>query len=539
MKIIGTLSLLIGVVGVGHASTYFVSSLDGNDANSGRSPTQAWKTISRVNRARLVPGDKVLFERGDLWRETLQPFFSGASGSPITYGAYGSGPKPVISGSDPVSFMRISRAANGLEYFENVETQPATMWNHGKRMTRVAELVKLQKSSQWWYDAAKKRVYFMQPPPRELEVQARDLNIDNHEQSHIVYEDLDLQHACEGLRLYAWRSTVSDIVLRNSRVSTEPSIPHHTMSAGVYESVNTGKLLDIRIEDNIFTPYPNTLEHWGVYFVKGVSGFNISGNSFSPAGEDAITIWHSERGVISNNSGGGNGENTIDVKDSHDIVIKANRADGDGEYCIVVHGVDSDRLTYNVTVEKNLCIRGGQAGQLTAGIVLLFTRSCNVRNNEVQEAYGAGIFINDRGTGFGNEISGNVLKKNGTRRTTGAITLEDPTETEVYGNSVYEQGSNGYALRLENGPHLRTVRIRDNKFFSAEGRMLDIATPAEAEWVSDNNTYCVRRGPLFRWKLHEYSFDGWQAATHQDMHSGLGDATQRGSPGFSERAGAH
>src|SRR5947209_13336520 len=57
---------------------------------------------------------------------------------------------------------------------------------------------------------------------------------------------------------------------------------------------------------------------------------------------------------------------------SHDVLISQNRADLDGEYNIVVHAVDPDPLTYNVIVEKNHCTRGGVAGHLTAGIVLLF-----------------------------------------------------------------------------------------------------------------------------------------------------------------------
>ena len=362
----------------------------------------------------------------------------------------------------------------------------------------------------------------MQTGSQALEVQVRDLNIDNHEQSHILYENLDLRHARQGLRLYSWKSPVIDIVLQNSSISTEPSAPHGVMSAGVYASVNTGILSEITIQNNAFTPYPRGLEHWGVYFVQGVTGFKISGNNFAPAGEDAITVWHSERGVISDNSGGGNGENTVDVKDSHDIVISGNRGYGDGEYNIVVHGVDSNELTYNVTVEKNQCIRGGQAGQLTAGIVLLFTHDSKVRNNIVQEAYGAGVFLNDRGIGFRNEISENILKNNGTQQRTGAITLEDVADTEIRDNTVYEQGSNGFALMLEGGPHTRRVRVTGNTFFSEDGRMLDLAGSAEA-LLADKNVYYPGSRAIFRWKSEEYSFADWRKTSQQDTQSRLAD----------------
>ena len=83
------------------------------------------------------------------------------------------------------------------------------------------------------------------------------------------------------------------------------------------------------------------------------------------------------------------------MKDSHDVIVRENQADNDAEYNIVVHSVDSDWLTYDVTVEKNQCRRGGQGGHLDAGIALLFVRNWVVRGNVVEGAYGSGIFVND------------------------------------------------------------------------------------------------------------------------------------------------
>jgi nitrous oxidase accessory protein NosD len=263
----------------------------------------------------------------------------------------------------------------------------------------------------------------------------RDIGIDNNEQSHVLYEDFNLRNVRQGLRLYSWRAQVRDVTFQNCDVATGPTQPHGTVSAGVYTSVNQGSLSRITIRDNRFTPYPTGLEHWGVYFARGVSDFRIEGNRFGPAGEDAITIWHADHGVIDANSGGRNGENTIDVKDSHDVIIRGNRAEGDREYNIVVHGVDSGRLTYNVTVEKNQCRQGGRGGHLDAGIAVLFVRDSSVRENTVEGASGAGIFVYDAGTGGGNEISYNELRGNGTGRT-GAISLKDVSEISIHDNHL-------------------------------------------------------------------------------------------------------
>jgi hypothetical protein len=46
------------------------------------------------------PGDNIYFERGQTWRERLNIPSSGNSSDPITFGAYGSGAKPIINGAD-------------------------------------------------------------------------------------------------------------------------------------------------------------------------------------------------------------------------------------------------------------------------------------------------------------------------------------------------------------------------------------------------------------------------------------------------------
>ena len=64
----------------------------------------AFATIADINAfSTLQPGDSVLFRKGQTWREQLTVPSSGSSGNPITFGAYGSGDKPIISGSSLAS----------------------------------------------------------------------------------------------------------------------------------------------------------------------------------------------------------------------------------------------------------------------------------------------------------------------------------------------------------------------------------------------------------------------------------------------------
>lgn len=70
---------------------YYVS-CDGCDENDGLSMEKPWKSLERVSSAELLPGDLVLFKRGDLFRG----FVKAKSG--VTYGAYGTGDKPKFYG---------------------------------------------------------------------------------------------------------------------------------------------------------------------------------------------------------------------------------------------------------------------------------------------------------------------------------------------------------------------------------------------------------------------------------------------------------
>lgn len=73
-------------------AAYYVSN-SGNDSNDGMSPETSWASMNKVNSVELKYGDAVFFKRGDIWYDQLW----GQSG--VTYSAYGTGSKPVISGS--------------------------------------------------------------------------------------------------------------------------------------------------------------------------------------------------------------------------------------------------------------------------------------------------------------------------------------------------------------------------------------------------------------------------------------------------------
>ena len=76
--------------------TYYVDSRAGNDAHSGRSPAQAWRSLARAASVRLGGGDRLLLRRGSSWQTELDVASSGTASHAVSIGSYGSGPPPLI-----------------------------------------------------------------------------------------------------------------------------------------------------------------------------------------------------------------------------------------------------------------------------------------------------------------------------------------------------------------------------------------------------------------------------------------------------------
>ncbi len=79
------------------SATYYVDATNGNDSNPGTSESVPWKTIAKVNSSQFQSGDFIIFKRGEIWREQLNVPSSGSPGNPITFGAYGSGNRPITT----------------------------------------------------------------------------------------------------------------------------------------------------------------------------------------------------------------------------------------------------------------------------------------------------------------------------------------------------------------------------------------------------------------------------------------------------------
>ncbi len=169
--------VLICAVCIGaEATTYYVDATSGIDTNNGTSTSTAWKTIAKVNgysnkgstsaTPRLNAGDSVLFKKGEIWREKLYiQYISGTSDtSRITFGAYGTGNKPVICASNAVTgwtqtSTNVWQATVGwtnptaLDQYDNSYAAPELVLINGSRGTKETALANLDIAGEWFWSA--------------------------------------------------------------------------------------------------------------------------------------------------------------------------------------------------------------------------------------------------------------------------------------------------------------------------------------------------------------------------------------------------
>jgi hypothetical protein len=177
-------------------NAYYVDASAGNDSNDGKSPTTAWRTIAKVNASSFSAGDLVLFNRGCIWREMLAPPSSGSAGNPITFGAYGSGPNPIISGSD----LLTTWTTEGSYYYKAVtlgsfvKTVTQTFFD-GARLASVGSKGALS-PGKWWWDAANARIYIYDNPTGhtvEASIHLRGLSLTAR--SYVTFQNLHFTNA--------------------------------------------------------------------------------------------------------------------------------------------------------------------------------------------------------------------------------------------------------------------------------------------------------------------------------------------------------
>jgi len=111
------------------ATNYYLST-KGNDLQNGTSIQTPWHSLKKLSEVMhsLQPGDSILFERGSVFDGELKILASGKVGKDIYVGAYGSGAKPVITGSKEISTWKLFRGNIWVANCTECSTGPGNLF---------------------------------------------------------------------------------------------------------------------------------------------------------------------------------------------------------------------------------------------------------------------------------------------------------------------------------------------------------------------------------------------------------------------------
>ena len=101
-----TFYCLAGGSGMAAPRNFWIDSRTGDDTQDGTSPRRAWRTLERLSRCSLQPGDVVSFARGSRFDGCLEVHASGSAAAPIRFTSYGRKrlPAPLFTNSDTTGF---------------------------------------------------------------------------------------------------------------------------------------------------------------------------------------------------------------------------------------------------------------------------------------------------------------------------------------------------------------------------------------------------------------------------------------------------
>ena len=428
------LSTIQGAFGQSTQTIYYVDAINGDDNNQGLSPSDAWKTVSKVNSMRFEPGTQILFKRGQSFNSApLIPQDSGEPSRPIVYGSFGNARfRPAIVHSQLIkSFSKIGTNlwVATVDGIGNKNTPIKIARNIRSRKIlrgRRKELSAVKREGDFWHDVNKRLFYVfsVEDPSDAIEVpQSNSLAILRRNWITIQTLRFDLANN------FCIEIGGSNLVIRRCTAI-------HSSNSGM--QTPSGDISNCLIDENE---------------VYGCGGSGIQVNSSHA--KDNFTI---QRNKVHHNC--------LDIVDGrHDSLnytggIKV-LARGSGENMVIQ---DND-VWENGNIVKNLEL------------------------NSRQILKGAGIYVDTWRPG------GAVVRYNRVYENVFAgIMFELTSDSQIYGNLIYRNGTGGDAIGGQNGTVGISInrgshrnRVFHNTIYDNEGAQISIHGPVSLLQFSNTN----------------------------------------------------
>ncbi len=446
--------------------TFYVDSLSGVDSNDGTSEVTAWRTTTKVNSALLAgtiqPGNSVLFKRSQTHYGFINITRSGTSGNPITFGAYGTGLDPILSGFSSISLW----TSVGTNLWESTSAASTLSTCNILSINGVNTAYgKMPKSGYWVMDAAS-----------QTNITASELNsavtnwtgadvaiktarwhldrytVTNQSGSTITFTATDnnyipeagwgffLQNhikACTAQNDWCYNSSTKKLTIYSTTSPTNIKIPGIDIGINL-NTYNYIKITNIKLEGyNSYGVFAN------LSGATSNTGITVQNCSFNFIGKNAI---HTNR------------------KNSTGITVIGNNIAECNDGGIHIGNTNSGLVTDNILLNTGNLLGMGQNGDESyTGIVAFAGDDCKIYRNNITNAGYVGI----RWDGNGTEVVNNVI--------TNTNYIKDD------GGSIYCYPNNGDNTIT---PHTRRRLVKGNVVISAPG--VSAGTP-----YSNVEGYCI------------------------------------------------
>ena len=283
----------------------------GDDANSGKSPGAAWRTVARVNSKSFNPGDVVYFRRGGLWREMLEPMVGGSPSYQLTFATYGDGQAPIISGSDVVNGWSL---AEGQIYDAPLSQKPNNVYSDGGPdwgLVAASSMASMTVGT-WYWDGSNLYVWLTDGSSPSSHTMEAAVRISGYyadtghcaQQSYVTIDGLWFQRtAGDGIYMHCFSGpeTLVGIVIENNVVSQTGT---GKIDGGqYYNGINfiqepLGQDTSPQILNNVVY---DTGGHGDGINVQGANNAFVSGNDVSAWNHNGIDVKNAVGVVVDQN----------------------------------------------------------------------------------------------------------------------------------------------------------------------------------------------------------------------------------------------
>lgn len=256
-------------------------------------------TISDLVQKSFAAGDTILFRRGQIWKGNLWVTSSGSAGSPITWGAFGSGDKPIITainslkGWDNASKWSVLRS-NVYQFSLSVD--PTVMWFNGTRGQKAQNVQDIDSAYNWYWNSSDNvlSVYSTSNPASafsiiEINSLVRAITVDK--KHYHAFSSLDIRggswesilfQASDGITIdkcnIGWGTGGNGITVQ-SDIGVRNTSDNGVVSNNIIDSGD-------RKVDDWYNPNPAD----GVVLRAGVSGWRVYNNTIKDWGHSGIYI---------------------------------------------------------------------------------------------------------------------------------------------------------------------------------------------------------------------------------------------------------